>query len=152
MLEIAYIAVKKSNKLIKPEKPFISRVLGAELAKNAYITVKKKSNHLTFLFLYVNQMNRELQMNKKEVAESIYKKLDVKRFEAYSFIDLLIELVIENLKKGDKLVISNFGTFRVIERQEKRVINPNDKIAMIMSKRKIVKFLPSKNLKDKIRN
>ncbi|MCP4220298.1 MAG: integration host factor, partial [bacterium] len=36
-------------------------------------------------------------MNKKELAEAIFEKLEIKRFEAYSFIDLLIEVVGENL-------------------------------------------------------
>lgn len=91
-------------------------------------------------------------MNKKDIADSIFKKLNVKRFEAYTFIDLLIEVVIENLKKGNKVVISNFGTFKVMKRLEKRVINPNNKKAMKIPSRKIVKFLPSKNLKEKVRN
>jgi nucleoid DNA-binding protein len=91
-------------------------------------------------------------MNKKDIADSIFRKLNVKRFEAYTFIDLLIEVVIENLKKGDKVVISNFGTFKVMKRLEKRVINPNNKKAMKIPARKIVKFLPSKNLKEKVRN
>jgi nucleoid DNA-binding protein len=87
-------------------------------------------------------------MNKRELAESIYKKLDIKRFEAYSFIDLLIETLLEELYEGNKVVLSNFGTFKVVERQKKKVINPNDKKAMIIPGRKIVKFYPSKNLKD----
>jgi nucleoid DNA-binding protein len=87
-------------------------------------------------------------MNKRELAESIYKKLDIKRFEAYSFIDLLIETLLEELGEGNKVVLSNFGTFKVVERQKKKVINPNDKKAMIIPRRKIVKFYPSKNLKD----
>lgn len=91
-------------------------------------------------------------MNKKELAESMYKKMDIKRFEAYTFIDLLIETVVENLNQGDKVVISNFGTFKVVERQEKRVINPNNNDAMMIPARKIVKFLPSKNLKESMRN
>jgi len=91
-------------------------------------------------------------MNKKEIAESIYRKLEIKRFEAYTFIDLLIEVLVENLKEGNKVVISNFGTFKVVERQEKRVINPNNKKAMIIPAGKIAKFLPSKNLKEQIMN
>ncbi len=91
-------------------------------------------------------------MNKKEIADSIYKKLEIKRFEAYTFIDLLIEVLVENLKEGNKVVISNFGTFKVVKRQEKRVINPNNKKAMIIPAGKITKFFPSKNLKEKIMN
>ena len=50
-------------------------------------------------------------MNKKEISESIFRKLNIKRFEAYSFIDLLIEVIVENLSKKKKVVVSNFGTF-----------------------------------------
>lgn len=89
-------------------------------------------------------------MNKKEMAESIYKKLEVKRFEAYSFIDLLIETMVENLADGKKVMMSNFGTFKVMKRQNKKVINPNDKKEMIIPAQKIVKFFPSKNLKELI--
>jgi len=92
-------------------------------------------------------------MNKKEISESIYKKLDdVKRFEAYNFIDLMIEVIVENLSENKKVVMSNFGTFKVVERQKKRVINPNDKEPMIIPERKIVKFFPSKNLKELVGN
>lgn len=91
-------------------------------------------------------------MNKKEIAEHIYQKSDIKRFEAYSFIDLLIETVLEQLEKGEKVVVSNFGTFKVIDRKKKKVINPNNKEAMYITARKIVKFMPSKNLKEIVRS
>lgn len=87
-------------------------------------------------------------MNKREISERMFKKLDIKRFEAYLFIDLFIEVVLENLSKGKKIVLSNFGTFKVVQRQNKRVINPNNKKPMTIAARKIVKFFPSKNLKD----
>ncbi|MCK5058064.1 MAG: HU family DNA-binding protein [Candidatus Aminicenantes bacterium] len=89
-------------------------------------------------------------MNKKEISECIYRKLNIRRFEAYSFIDLLIEVIVENLSKNKKVVVSNFGTFKVVERKKKRVINPNNKEPMYITPRKIVKFFPSKNLKTAI--
>jgi len=87
-------------------------------------------------------------MNKKEVAESIYRKLQIKRFEAYGFIDLFIETVGEQLVKKEKVVISNFGTFRVVKRKKKKVINPNNKNEMIIPAKNIVKFFPSKSFKE----
>ncbi len=87
-------------------------------------------------------------MNKKEISERIFKKLDIKRFEAYHFIDLFIEVMVENLSENKKVVISNFGTFKVVDREDKRVINPNDKQPMTIPAGKVVKFFPSKNLKD----
>ena len=87
-------------------------------------------------------------MNKKEVAESIYKKLQIKKFEAYGFIDLLIETVGEQLMKKEKIVISNFGTFKVVKRKKKKVINPNDRNEMVIPEKNIVKFYPSKSFKE----
>jgi len=87
-------------------------------------------------------------MNKKDVAESIYKKLQIKRFEAYGFIDLFIETIGEQLMKKEKVVISNFGTFRVVKRKKKKVINPNDRNEMVIPAKNIVKFFPSKNFKE----
>ena len=89
-------------------------------------------------------------MNKREMAEQLYKKVNVKRFEAYHFIDLLIEVVVENLSQDNKIVLSNFGTFKVIQRQAKKVINPNDEREMIIPPRRLVKFFPSRNLKELI--
>ncbi len=89
-------------------------------------------------------------MNKREISERMYKKLNIRKFEAYSFIDLMLEVVSENLQKKKKVVISNFGAFKVIERREKRVINPNTQEEMTIKARKVVKFFPSENLKKKI--
>lgn len=91
------------------------------------------------------------KMNKKQIAENIYKKLEVKKFEAYTFIDLLIEAIVEQLTKGDKVVISNFGTFKVVYRQKKKVLNPNNKKKMTIAARRMVKFLPSQNIKNIVR-
>ena len=90
-------------------------------------------------------------MNKKEIAESIYKKLEIKRFEAYSFIDLFVEAIVDCLESGEKVVISNFGTFKVVNRKKKKVISPKDNQSMVIPERKVVKFLPAKNLKETVR-
>lgn len=90
-------------------------------------------------------------MNKKEIAESIYKKLEIKRFEAYSFIDLFVEAIVDCLESGEKVVISNFGTFKVVDRKKKKVISPKDNQSMVIPERKVVKFLPAKNLKETVR-
>ena len=90
-------------------------------------------------------------MNKREISEEIASKLEIKRFEVYSFIDLLIEVMVENLEQEKKIVLSNFGTFKVIKRNNKKVINPNTKEPLIIPSKKIVKFLPSKNLKKLVK-
>jgi nucleoid DNA-binding protein len=89
-------------------------------------------------------------MNKKDISEIISRNLSIRKFEAYNFIGLLIEVINENLNNGEKIVISNFGKFIVVKRNEKKVINPNNKEIIIIAPKKVVKFFPSKNLKKKI--
>ncbi len=90
-------------------------------------------------------------MNKKELAEAMLDKLDVRKYEAYSFIDLLIEVLGENLEKGEKILLAKLGTFKVVKRRKKRVINPNNSNAMTIPASKVVRFIPSQNLKAKLR-
>lgn len=90
-------------------------------------------------------------MNKKEISEKIYKTLDIKPFQAYYFIDFLIEAIAERLRNGERVVISNFGTFKVVDRKEKKVINPKDREPMVIPAKKVVKFLPSNSLKEAVR-
>ena len=88
-------------------------------------------------------------MNKKYLAEDIAKKLSIKKYEAYNFIDLFIETAMENLGKGRKLVLSKFGTIIVKKKNKKRVINPINREPMIIPPTNIVKFIPAENLKKK---
>ena len=90
-------------------------------------------------------------MNKKQLASRIFKKLDIPRSEAYNFIDSLIESISAPLARGEKVVISNFGTFKVITRLKKRVIIPNTREEMNIPERKIIKFIPSNKLKEIVR-
>jgi DNA-binding protein HU-beta len=109
-------------------------------------------NLLTFIFRYVNQLDWEYKMNKKNIADNIYRKAGIKRFEAYGFVDFLIEAIIDHLRKDKKVVLSNFGTLKVVTRREKKVIHPNNKQELVIPERKTVKFLPSQKLKDTVRS
>ncbi len=88
-------------------------------------------------------------MNKKYLAEDIAKRISIKKYEAYNFIDLFIEVALDNLGKGRKLVLSKFGTLIIKKKNKKRVINPINREPMIIPPAKIVKFIPSESLKKK---
>ena len=89
-------------------------------------------------------------MNKRDMAADISQKLDIKRFEAYNFVNLMIEVMLEKLGNGEKIVLSGFGTLTLLKREKKKVINPNTKEAMVIPEGNIVKFFPSKILKKQI--
>jgi nucleoid DNA-binding protein len=97
----------------------------------------------------LNHMQQEVHMNKKYLAEEIAKRISIKKYEAYNFIDLFIEVALENLGQGRKLVLSKFGTLIIKKKNKKRVINPITRQPMIITPTKIVKFIPAENLKKK---
>lgn len=89
-------------------------------------------------------------MNKRELTERIALKTGFKKFEVQNYIDLLIEVIGETLDKEKKIVLSSFGTFKVVKRQKKSVIHPGTNKRMDILPRKIVKFFPALNLKKKV--
>jgi nucleoid DNA-binding protein len=97
----------------------------------------------------LNQLQQEVPMNKKYLAEEIAKRISIKKYEAYNFIDLFIEVALENLGQGRKLVLSKFGTLIIKKKNKKRVINPINRQPMIIAPTKIVKFIAAENLKKK---
>lgn len=90
-------------------------------------------------------------MNKKEIAAAVADRLHIKKYEAYNFAELLIETICEQLAAGRKVVISRFGTFYVKAKQSKRVINPQSRKPMFIAPTHIVKFIPSRRLKQMLR-
>ena len=50
-----------------------------------------------------------------------------------------------NLKKNDKIKISNFGTFSIRLKKSRLGRNPKTKVEKIISERKVLLFKPSTN-------
>ena len=62
----------------------------------------------------------------------------------------MVEVVNENLKKGDKVQMVGFGTFEVVERAEREGRNPQTGETMKIAASKTPKFKAGKALKDAI--
>jgi nucleoid DNA-binding protein len=91
-------------------------------------------------------------MNKRELTEAIASKTDFKKFEVQNYIDLLIEVISETLDNEQKVVMSNFGTFKIVKRKKKSVVHPGTNKRMEIPPQKIVKFFPALNLKKKVQS
>jgi len=87
-------------------------------------------------------------MNKNQMAKAMSDSLMLNRYETYQFIDLLIATMIESLLQEEKIVFSNFGTFKTVVKQTKKVMNPNNRNIMTIPSYKAVKFVPAEKFKD----
>ena len=64
-----------------------------------------------------------------------------------NLLEDLLSLLINNLKQNKKVKISNFGTFSVRNKKSRIGRNPLTKEKKTISKRNVVLFKPSKELK-----
>ena len=97
-------------------------------------------------------------MNKKDLVNLIFSRQLRDPAEARDFcvsknatsrnIETILDIIKENLKKGEKVSIGGFGIFRVVERKGKRVRNPRTGKIINISPYKTICFQPSKNLKS----
>jgi len=88
-------------------------------------------------------------MNKNDLVAELLKDSDMTKTKALKFVDLMIDTIADELKKKDgKLTLVGFGTFKAITKKRKKGRNPRTGEEIIIPKRKSVKFLPGKKLKE----
>ena len=83
-------------------------------------------------------------MNKEELIKELSNYLFDKQ-QAKIAVERTLEIIKENLQKGEKVVLSNFGTFKVKQSAPLVVKNPKGQIIEVPSKKR-VKFKPSENI------
>lgn len=89
-------------------------------------------------------------MTKRELVDQISRKAHLTKKGAEEAIDVFLSEIGRILAKGEKIVLSGFGTFRVITMKGKTVKIPKtDKMVTIKTHRS-PKFTPGKTLKRQV--
>ncbi|OGR94780.1 MAG: hypothetical protein A2V88_00960 [Elusimicrobia bacterium RBG_16_66_12] len=84
-------------------------------------------------------------MNRLDIIKAVAKVLTTKG-EAALAVETAFETVRQALSRGEKVVVSNFGTFRVKSRQPRVGRNPKTGEQVSVPSRRGVRFKASKNL------
>ena len=87
---------------------------------------------------------------RKDLSNSIFKELGFSKNFSSTIVDDFFEILILHLVKFRKIKISSFGTFEVINKNERIGRNPKTKEDVKITSRKVVKFRPSLIFKKKI--
>ena len=85
-----------------------------------------------------------LKMNKEDLIKELSNHLFDKQ-QAKIAVDMTLEIIKENLQKGDKVVLSNFGTFKIKQSAPLVLKNPKGQVIEVPSKKR-VRFKPSDNI------
>ena len=87
---------------------------------------------------------------RKDLSKKIYKNLGFSKNLSSKIVDDLFEHIILEIIKLNKIKISSFGTFSILNKKERIGRNPKTMIEAKIFSRKVVKFKPSLLLKEKI--
>lgn len=79
-------------------------------------------------------------MNKTGLVEATALKAGVSKVEAAKVLDAALEAAVEALKKGENVQLVGYVTLNVVQKPERKGINPLTKQAIVIPAKKVVKF------------
>jgi len=89
-----------------------------------------------------------MALRKKELADMLYVELGFTKKECVPIVESVIDIIKEELGKGNPVKISGFGKWTVKSKKDRIGRNPQTGEAITISARKIVTFKPSSIFKD----
>ena len=89
-------------------------------------------------------------MNKSELVAAMAAKTELSKKDSEKALKAFIDVVTEELKKGDKVQLVGFGTLEVAKRAAREGRNPQTGKSMKIAASKAPKFKAGKALKDEV--
>jgi len=90
-------------------------------------------------------------MTKNELVERVAKKVGLTRKTSYQAVNAVFANIRDSLAKGDKVIITGFGTFKVRTRNTRKGRNPQTGEAIKISGHKLPGFTAGKTLRRLIK-
>ncbi|MBM3205270.1 HU family DNA-binding protein [Candidatus Shapirobacteria bacterium] len=90
-------------------------------------------------------------MTKNQIINLVASKAHSTKKAAEEVVDVFLNEIIKALAKGEKVVLSGFGTFRVVKVKDKPVIVPGTQEKKIVKGHRAPRFSPGKPLKKAVR-
>ena len=89
-------------------------------------------------------------MNKTELVAAVAEQADISKKDAEKVLKAFVDVVTEEMKKGEKVQLVGFGTLEVSERAAREGRNPQTGKTMKIEACKAPKFKAGKALKDAV--
>lgn len=90
-------------------------------------------------------------VNKDALVDYISAKMELSKKDVEGVIDALTEKVTEEIRQGNKVSLTGFGTFRISAREAREGINPQTKERITIPAMKVPKFTAGKTLKEAVK-
>ena len=89
-------------------------------------------------------------MNKADVIDAVARKAEIPKTKAEVAIDSVIDEIVKGLKRGERVVLSGFGTFSVAQRKARQARIPRTGESIHVAAKKVPKFVAGGRLKQAI--
>ncbi|OGM29539.1 hypothetical protein A2630_00920 [Candidatus Woesebacteria bacterium RIFCSPHIGHO2_01_FULL_44_10] len=89
-------------------------------------------------------------MTRRQLIETVARKAHLTKRAASEAVDVFLDEIGRTLSKGEKVVLSGFGTFRVIRMKGKTVKIPNTEKFVTIKSHRSPRFTPGKRLKRQV--
>lgn len=90
-------------------------------------------------------------MTKQQMFEILARKAHLTKKGARDAVETFLDEIKRALNKGEKVVLSGFGTFKVVSVKDKPVIIPGTKIRKVVKGHRAARFTPGKSLKKAVK-
>lgn len=87
-------------------------------------------------------------MNKTELVAAVAEQADISKKDAEKALKAFVDVVTEEMKKGEKVQLVGFGTFEVSERAAREGRNPQTGETVKIAARVVPGFKAGSKLKD----
>ena len=92
-----------------------------------------------------------MSLTKRDIARAIHElSPEISLAEAVGLVDEMFSALKATLAAGDKVMITNFGTFEVVERAARQGINPATGRGLVIAGHKAVSFRPAPALQQRL--
>lgn len=90
-------------------------------------------------------------MNKQGMVEAVHTKLGGTKVQAEEIVDIVINNIVDTLKKGEEVSIAGLGIFSTKTRAARQARNPRTGESISVPSMRVPKFRAAKALKDAVK-
>lgn len=89
-------------------------------------------------------------VTRKELAVAVNEQLGISQRNSSDIVDTIFAVLKDSLVDGESVKLVQFGTLTVRDKSPRRGRNPRTGEAMTITKRQMISFRPSKQLRDRL--
>ncbi len=91
-----------------------------------------------------------MTLTKADLIDSMYNQVGLSKTRSAQVVDSLLEIIKSTLENGEDVLITGFGKFCVKEKGKRRGRNPHTGEDLILGERRVVRFMCSGVLRDRV--